>query len=51
MRHLYLPEATKGNKDQFCLAWITLFGGTYRNALRVYQQELENNTKSKVHWL
>ena len=47
MRIFNIPEAHKGNKDQFCLAWITLYGGTYRNALRVYQQELENNAKKQ----
>ena len=40
-----VPDATRYNKEQFVGAWMYANGGDHRNAVRVWQVELDKNLK------
>lgn len=42
-----IPEAHKGNMEEFCVAWKWNYGGTDRNARRCWDVELRENEKQK----
>jgi hypothetical protein len=38
-----IPNATKYNCIEFCSAWMSNYGGTIENAVRVWMQYLKEN--------